>query len=186
VVGDVSRLDPKNDLLSWIAVVDRLSQRHPGLVALLAGAATLPAERRYARRLEEEIRRRGLGERVRLLGLRRDLENVLPALDLFLHTSATEGFPNSVMEAMAAGLPVVATAAGGTPELVQEGETGLLSPVGDIGALAESASRALGDPSLRRALGEAGLRRLHERFSLRRAVDATQDVYEEALCEAAA
>lgn len=184
VLGDVSRIDAKNGLLTWVSVVERLSSRHPALAGVHAGGAVLPAERAYARRVEEEVRRRGLGSRVRLLGLRRDLERVLPAFDLFLHTSAMEGFPNSVMEAMAAGLPVVATAAGGTPELVLEGETGFLAPVGDVERLAERASALLADPERRRRMGEAGARRVRHTFSLPRMVDATARVYEEVLEEA--
>ncbi len=184
VVGDVSRLDAKNDLLSWASVLERLASRHPEVVGVVAGSASLAVEHRYARRLQDEIRRRGLEARVRLLGLRRDLEHVLPALDLFLHTSATEGFPNAVMEAMAAALPVVATRAGGTPELVQHGATGYLAPVGDVEALADHASRLLSDPVLRRSLGEAAARRVREQFTTGRMVEATQDVYEEVLAEA--
>jgi glycosyltransferase involved in cell wall biosynthesis len=185
VVGDVSRIDAKNDLLAWAAVVERLASRHPSLVAVLAGDAILDAERVYARRLREEIRRLGLEGRVRLLGWRRDLENVLPVFDLFLHTSATEGCPNSILEAMAAGIPVVATAAGGTPEVVTDGETGYVAPVGDVAALAERASALLADPGMRLRMGQAGARRARERFSARAMVEATAAIYEEVMREAA-
>ncbi|MEE8537750.1 MAG: glycosyltransferase [Acidobacteriota bacterium] len=184
VVGDVSRIDAKNDLISWVAVVERLVSRHTNLIAVLAGAPVLEVEHRYARRLEREIAQRGLDGRVRLLGMRRDLENVLPALDLFLHTSATEGFPNSLMEAMSAGVPVVATRAGGTPELIEEGVSGYLAPVGDVETLAERASHLLANAALRRSVGHEGLRRVRERFSVRRMVEATEQIYEEVLEEA--
>ena len=184
VVGDVSRIDAKNDLISWVAVIERLVSRHPNLIALLAGAPVLEVEHRYARRLKREIARRGLDGRVRLLGMRRDLENVLPALDLFLHTSATEGFPNSLMEAMSAGVPVVATRAGGTPELIEEGASGYLAEVGDVEKLAEKVSHLLADAALRHSVGREGLRRVRECFSLRRMVEATEQIYEEVLEEA--
>ncbi len=183
VVGDVSRLDPKNGLLCWSAVVERLAARHPSLVAVHAGGALLEVERRYARRLDEEIARRGLAGRVRLLGVRRDLEAILPALDVFLHTSTMEGFPNCVMEAMAAGLPVVATRAGGTPELVADGETGCLAGLDDVATLAERAAALLADPALRRRLGEAGAARVRERCALRLMVGATERLYDEVLEE---
>jgi glycosyltransferase involved in cell wall biosynthesis len=105
--------------------------------------------------------------------------------DLFLHTSATEGCPNSILEAMAAGIPVVATAAGGTPEVVADGETGYVAPVGDVAALAERASTLLADPGLRLRMGQAGARRVRERFSALAMVEATERVYEEVLQEAA-
>lgn len=183
VVADVSRFDAKNDLLTWTRVVERLVARRPRLVALLAGGAASAVERRYARRVEDALSAPGLAGRVRLLGVRRDLERLLPASDLFLHTSTMEGFPNCVMEAMAAGLPVVATRAGGTEELVAEGETGLLAPVGDVEALAGNALRLLDDAGLRRRLGEAGARRVRDRFSLARMLQATQDLYDEVLRE---
>jgi glycosyltransferase involved in cell wall biosynthesis len=184
VVGDLARIDAKNDLLTWVEVVARLSGSHPGLVAVLAGEAVLPAEREYAARLRLAIRARGLEGRVRMLGFRRDLERILPALDLLLHTSEMEGFPNSLMEAMAAGLPVVATPAGGTPELVAEGQTALLAPVGDANALAGCASALLDDPQRRRRMGEAGARRVRERFSMRRMVEETERLYDDVLREA--
>jgi glycosyltransferase involved in cell wall biosynthesis len=181
VVGDVSRLDAKNDLMTWLEVVERVASRHPQLVALHAGGAVLAVEQAFSRRFEDEIRRRGLGSRVRLLGLRRDLERVLPALDLFLHTSTMEGFPNSIMEAMAAALPVVATAAGGTPELVVEAETGHLAPVRDAPALARCAADLLADPLRRRRMGEAGARRVLTQFSALRMVRSTEEAYDEIL-----
>jgi len=181
VVGDVSRLDAKNDLLSWTEVVARLAARFPSLAAVLVGGASSRVERRYARRLEAALRERGLLGRVRLLGARRDLENVLPALDLFLHTSVMEGFPNCIMEAMAAGLPVVATRAGGTDELVVEGTTGRLAAVGDVAALAEAAAALLVDPERRRRMGEAGASRVREEFGARRMVEATEMIYDEVL-----
>jgi len=180
-IGDVSRLDAKNDLMTWLDVVDRLASRHPELVALHAGSAVLPVEEAFARRFEAEIDRRGLRPKVRLLGLRRDLERVLPALDLFLHTSTMEGFPNSIMEAMAAGLPVVATAAGGTPELVLDGKTGHLAPVRDAAALARCAAELLADPARRRLLGDAGARRVETHFSAQRMVRSTEEAYDEVL-----
>jgi glycosyltransferase involved in cell wall biosynthesis len=183
VVGDVARLDPKNGLLFWVHVVQRLAARHPGLVALLAGGAASRTERRYARRVEDAIRRHGLGDRVRLLGVRRDLEAVLPALDVFLHASTMEGFPNSVMEAMAAGIPVVATRAGGTPELVLDGETGCLAGVGDVAALAGHALDLLADPARRARMGEAGARRVRDLCGHGRMVSAIEAVYDEVLRE---
>src|SRR5687768_4892209 len=90
---------------------------------------------------------------------------VVAAADVFALPSWTEGFPLVVLEAMALGRPVVATAVGGTPELVADGETGLLVPPRDVAALTASLKRVLDDEGLRRRLGEAGRRRVAERFS---------------------
>ena len=183
VVGDVSRFDPKNGLLCWVHVIERLAARHPDLVAVLAGGAVSRVERRYARLLDDAIQRHGLGGRIRLLGTRRDLENVLPALDLFLHTSTMEGFPNVVMEAMTAGLPIVATRAGGTPELVADGETGCLAAVGDVPGLADRASALLADPGLRTRMGQAGAARVRRLCDARRMVQEVESLYGEVLRE---
>jgi glycosyltransferase involved in cell wall biosynthesis len=90
--------------------------------------------------------------------------------DLFVLTSLWEGMPGSVLEAMAAGLPVVATDASGTNEVVIPGETGLLVPPGDVEATADALARLAGDPGLRRRMGEGGRRRVEEHFSFERVV----------------
>lgn len=115
--------------------------------------------------IERRIAERGLAGVVRLLGFRDDLPRLLRAADLLCHPSRREGIPNVVREAMAAGLPVVATAASGTPELVRHGETGLLSPVGDPAGLRANLVAVLRDSGLRRRLGEAGRTRALAEFS---------------------
>ena len=107
----------------------------------------------------------GLGSRVVWTGHRDDVCDILPALDLVALPSSEESLPLSLLEAMAAGLPVVATTAGGIPECVADGETGTLVPPADVDALAEAIIPLLRDPSLRRRYGEAGRRRVREHFS---------------------
>jgi glycosyltransferase involved in cell wall biosynthesis len=123
------------------------------------------AEMENLRSLAAELR---LGpERVRFLGYRSDIPDLLGASDFFLLPSLTEGLPLAVLEAMAHGLPVLATPVGGIPEVVQEGEQGLFVPVNDPEALAGAMARLAEDPALRRTLGEAGCRRVREHFSFR-------------------
>lgn len=116
-------------------------------------------------RLEREAERLGLAERVHFLGLLPNRPNPFHLVDIATLTSRTEGFPNSILEAMAAGRPIVATAVGGVPDAVVEGATGFMVPPGATEPFAAAVLRLLDDPGLAQRLGEAGERRARERFS---------------------
>jgi glycosyltransferase involved in cell wall biosynthesis len=147
----------------FITLVRAIAALEPGTVRLrIAGdGPDKPA-------LEAEIARLGLHPSVELLGTRDDVDELLAAADLFVLSSDSEGLPMSVLEAMAAGLPVVATAVGGIPELVADRETGMLVPPRDTTALAEAIRKIAGDRELRDRLGAAGRRRAQEEFSIER------------------
>lgn len=117
-------------------------------------------------RVEDELARRSLEGRVRLLGERDDVPRLLAEADVFLLASRSEGLPLSVIEAMAAGLPIVASDVGGLKELVRDGETGVLVPPGDPVALAEALRPLLANRELRRRLGRAGRARAKALFDL--------------------
>ena len=127
--------------------------------------------------VEAEIRSLGLGDRVEPAGSRADVPALLAGADVFVLSSRSEGAPFSILEAMAAGLPVVATDVGGVRELVADGETGLLVPAEDPARLAEALRSLLADPALRRRLGAAGHARARERFDLRALRDAHLELY---------
>jgi glycosyltransferase involved in cell wall biosynthesis len=127
--------------------------------------------------VEEEVRRYGLEPVVEVLGERNDVPELLAEADVFVLSSRSEGLPISILEAMAAGLPVVASDVGGVPEVVAEGETGLLVPPGDPQRLAEALGRLLGDPALRGRLGQAGRIRVAEHFDLAKVQQAHLDLY---------
>jgi len=137
LIVSVARLDPQKNPL---ALLDALP-RDPRCHLLLAGDGTLV----------EELRRRG-GDRVHLLGLRTDIPDLLGACDLFALASDYEGLPVAVIEAMAAGLPVVATAVGGVPELVEQDRTGLLVPPRNAAALAGALAALAADAERRAAM----------------------------------
>jgi glycosyltransferase involved in cell wall biosynthesis len=127
--------------------------------------------------LEAEIERLGIGDRVRLLGERRDVPELLGAADVFVLSSRSEGLPVSVLEAMVAGLPVVASRVGGVGELVEDEETGLLVAPGNPDELSTALERVLGDRELRRRLGAAGRERVERHFDLESFRRAHLDLY---------
>jgi glycosyltransferase involved in cell wall biosynthesis len=128
-------------------------------------------------RLEQLIERKGLVDRVRLLGERHDVPGLLALADIFALPSVSEGMPIAIMEAMAVGLPVVATAVDGTPELVVDGQTGILVPSGDPSAFANALRPLIADAELRRALGQAGRQRVDSGFSDSSMAAATDRLY---------
>jgi len=158
-----------------------------GLGDLLRAAAELP-EARFAlagegperARLEAEAGRLGVGDRVRFLGRRADVPELLAAADAFVLPSLYEGSPLAVLEAMAAGLPLVATAVGGTGELVADGESGLLVPPRDPPALARALRRLLAEPETRERLGAAARRRA-EAFTAAATAGRVMALYERLL-----
>jgi glycosyltransferase involved in cell wall biosynthesis len=127
--------------------------------------------------VEAAVRSLGLADRVELAGSRADVPDLLAAADLFVLSSRSEGAPFSILEAMAAGLPVVASEVGGVAELVAHGETGLLVPAGDPAPLADALRTLLVDPGLRSRLGAAGRARARERFDLRALRGAHVELY---------
>jgi glycosyltransferase involved in cell wall biosynthesis len=144
----------------------------PEPVVVLAGDGP---ERPALERLAAEL---GVAGRVRFLGTRSDVPSLLAAADLFVLPSLYEGLPVAVLEAMAAGVPVLATAIGSTAEAVHDGRTGLLVPPGDAGALAAGLRRLLGDRELAARLGGAGRERARTEFSAAAMVARVADVYE--------
>jgi glycosyltransferase involved in cell wall biosynthesis len=134
---------------------------HLDATAVLAGR-DLESGGRY----ERELRRIAEGGRVVFAGYRDDVPSLLAGCDVFCLPSDVEGLPLVVLEAMAQGKPVVATAVGGTPELVLDGETGILVPPGDVAALTDALAALLADPERARRMGEAGRERVEREFSL--------------------
>ncbi|MEZ5739747.1 MAG: glycosyltransferase family 4 protein [Burkholderiaceae bacterium] len=123
----------------------------------------------------------GAAERVELLGARSDIPALLARAGVFVLCSRFEGMPLSIIEAMRAGLPVIATAVGGVPEVVVDEQTGLLVPPGDTAALSAAMARLASDPALRERLGQAGRARYEQRFSLAGMCDKVLSAYAEVL-----
>ena len=173
IVTIVGRLDPgKNHRLAFEALAELVPSERPLL--LCAGEGS-DAQRE---RLEAEVARLELADHVRLLGRRDDIPALLQASDLFLLPSDFEGNPLTVLEAMAAGLPVVATAVGGVPELVADEASGRLFPAGDRAALSAALQELLGDPEKRRNWGQKGQEIARERFSVSAMAERYQRLYQ--------
>lgn len=129
LIGCVAALADHKDPYTFLNVAEAL-KNHPQYCFVWIGGGEMEAE------VKAEIAKRGLHKQVRLTGFRSDVKDVLPELSFFLMTSKTEGLGTSILDAYLAGVPVVATAAGGIPELVEHGKTGMLAPVGDTDTLA--------------------------------------------------
>jgi glycosyltransferase involved in cell wall biosynthesis len=136
-------------------------------------------------KLQEQSQRLGIVDRVHFLGLRTDIPDVLGAMDVFVLSSDWEGNPLSVMEAMAAGLPIVSTAAGGVPDMFEHGKEGYLVPIGDAAGLTHCMNTLLQVGETRRTLGAAAGRRAKEKYDVSAMVRAYEEMYEQLLEQAA-
>ena len=116
-----------------------------------------------------------------LAGTRKDIADLLSASDVFLMSSISEGIPLTVIEAMAARRPVVSTAVGGLPELIEHGISGMLAPSGDASSLANSLIELYQSPALRSQMAEVAARRAQEKFSLQGMLNSYRDVYNDVL-----
>jgi glycosyltransferase involved in cell wall biosynthesis len=159
VVLLVARLDYLKDHATAVRTIQRVALQRPDARLVLVGEGP---EKNTIQALVDE---QHLGANVRFLGLRKDIARLLGAADLFLLTSISEGIPLTVIEAMAAGLPVVATNVGGLGEIIEEGKTGYLAPSGDDGALAQHILGLAGDVALCRTMGRRGQTRARSVFS---------------------
>jgi glycosyltransferase involved in cell wall biosynthesis len=171
IVGNVAALVPHKGQRHLIEAAALVVKKVPDARFVIAGEGELrPA-------LERQIKERHLEKHVFLAGFRPDILSVHKAFDIFAMSSITEGLGTSLLDAMACARPVVATTAGGMPEVVADAQTGLLVPPRDHGAMAEALIRLLTDAPLRSQMGAAGLARVRERFSAERMVQDTLDVY---------
>ncbi len=186
LVATVGRLDPWKGHEVFLEAAAVVLERHPTCVFAVIGDVLFDSVRRRFGDRRQQMERRakelGVADRVRFLGQRTDVPRLLGAVDVLVHPSREpEPFGRSVAEAMAASVPVVASRIGGIPEIVTDGENGLLVPAGDAAALAEVISKLLGDDSLRARLAAAGRAVARDRFSIEAHVEAVQRVYEELL-----
>ena len=176
VIGTVGRLQPVKDQLSLVKAFMEVSRIDPEIFGrcrlVIAGEGPCRPE------LESAIAAHGLTDRALLLGARDDVPSVLRTFDVFALPSLAEGISNTVLEAMATGLPVVATRVGGNADLIEDGRSGVLIEVGDTAALAAAIVAYARDEKRRTAHGHMARRRAESMFSLQAMVDSYADFYD--------
>ena len=172
LVGNVAALAPHKDYFTFLSTAKQLLGLGVDAQFIGIGSGSMQTE------LEDYAQKLGLGNRMIFTGFRTDVPDILPELDVFLITSETEGLGTSVLDAFAAKVPVVATAAGGIIELVEDGKTGLLGPIKDPKALAEAVKRVLMEPELAEQLVANATERL-QHFTKTATAQKTLAVYRE-------
>jgi len=171
-IAVVANLRPEKGHLVFLDAAQRLTKSNPQARFLIVGEGVM------RERIETRVRECGLTEQVQLSGEVKDIPALLRSLDIaVLPSLKNEGFPNAVMEAMAASVPVVATDTGGTSELVIDGLTGFMIQPGDAAALGDRIGRLCGDAEMRRKMGEAGRRRIVDHFTTDRMARKFEALY---------
>jgi glycosyltransferase involved in cell wall biosynthesis len=172
IIGAIGRPRAVKGYPMLIDAFSRLAPFHPSAALVIIGQGP------DLLKLQRQARAMNLDHRILFLGDQTDIPGLLPALDVLALPSLYEGMPNVAIEAMAAGLPVVATGVGGTLEVVVQGETGFLVPASDPAAFAKALSVVMSDPGMRIRLGQAGRQRVYEQFNILSTVQQTQALYD--------
>ena len=167
----VANLRPEKNHETLLAAAAVLLRTRPGLRFQIVGDGPRRAD------LEELSHARGLGAHVEFLGHREDIPTLLAAADVFVLPSRSEAFPNGAIEAMAAGLPVVASNVGGLRDLIQNGRTGVLVPPGNPEALAGALQSLIDNPAGAEALGRAARSEVQRKYSFDRMIASFEDLY---------
>ncbi|MGD9622067.1 MAG: glycosyltransferase [Mycolicibacterium sp.] len=171
----VAALRPDKNHLDLIRAWSEVVAVHPGTTLLVIGDGPSRAD------IEKAVAEAGLGEVVRLLGRREDVAEILRDVDGVVSASVDEALPTALIEAGASGLPVVATDAGGTREIVVDGVTGRLVPMRDVPALARALLETIGDPARAAAYGAAGRAQAEQKYSMATWVDRLGQLYKEVI-----
>ena len=168
VIAMVGQLTPRKGQLELIEAFARVTREVPDAVLLIVGESLFNRDGEYAEKLRRRAASLGIDDRVRFLGARSDVPQLMQALDVLVVNSHEEPFALTVLEGLASGVAVVATAVGGTPEMITNGENGCLVPARNNEALAESLITLLHEPELRARLGHNARQVAEARFSTNR------------------
>lgn len=173
VIAVVAQLIQRKGHQVLLDALPTVLRRHPDVRVLVFGKGPLEAS------LKARVAAMGLDTIVRFEGFRTDMDKILPAMDFVVHPALMEGLGVSLLEAAAAGVPIIASRAGGMPEIVLDGVNGRLVEPGDVDGLAEAMARMLEDDALRRTQGAAARRHVLSRFAIPSMVEGNHRVYEE-------
>jgi glycosyltransferase involved in cell wall biosynthesis len=184
-VGIVGEVSPNKGHIDFLHAAARVAEVLGGGVEFFVVGDDLERGGGYRERVGEAVEAWGLSGRLRFLGRldEEEMPRLLASLDLLVSASHSEAFGLAMVEALACGVPVVATATEGAREVVEDGANGLLVPVGDVHALADAIASLLEDEPRRRAFGQRGSGAARERFDIARTVEATERVYAEAVAD---
>jgi glycosyltransferase involved in cell wall biosynthesis len=178
VIGYVGRIMPEKDLATWLRAAALLARKFPSARFVLAGEGKDSATCNQLKQLAAEL---GIADRTYFLGYRSDLLPVYAAFDIFVLSSRREGLPNSILEAMALGLPVVTTDVAGARELVVDGQTGYVRPQGDARGMARAIIALAENERLRRHMSRSGRERIEREFSFVTRLERIEALYESIL-----
>lgn len=169
LIGVVGRLDPIKDHAGMFKAFERVRETYPACHLVVIGDGP------------EMFKLKSLqSENIHMLGMRSDIPELLRDIDIFALSSLNEGISNTILEAMACGLPIVATAVGGTPELIQSGHNGFLVPARDYSAFSEAVNSYLSSPELRAEHGRRNREIIEERFSIESMVFGYEEIWRRA------
>jgi glycosyltransferase involved in cell wall biosynthesis len=175
LVGSVGRLHYQKNYRLLISVAAELFRHIPGRLLLVGDGPD-------AQELLELARSQGAMDKIIMAGERKDVSDLMRAMDVFVLPSRFEGLPNVVLEAMCAGLPVIASNVGAIPSLVENGSSGFVFPSGNAGQLSENLERLLEDKGLRTSMGERGRAIAIGSFSIERMVEQYEELYQRVHC----
>jgi glycosyltransferase involved in cell wall biosynthesis len=180
VVGYVGWLIPIKGVTYLVKAMTEVVQRHPNSLLLLVGKGDEKGEEEV--KLSKQVENLGIVDNVRFLGWRPDVNEIMGCFDIFVLPSLNEGMGRVLVEAMSAGLPIVASRVGGIPDLVEHEENGLLVPPANVGALERAISDLLSDKARRKRMGETG-KRMCRPYSVEAMVDKIDNLYSRLLGE---
>ena len=170
VLGAVGRLNPQKNIGLLLQIAARLPKACDWKLVIIGDGPERPKLLRQSREL-------GVADRVSWMGARPDMAAWYACMDLFVHTADFEGMPNAVMEAMASGLPVVASAVDGTQDLIVDGRNGHLVPAGDVNGFVQRIDQLMSDPELTKQMGESARRDILENFGMEQMIQSYDKLF---------